>query len=198
MAVQRTAYFGTFVHSKSLTELEISHNSLICVDEYGKIAAVEKDLPSVFAVGAVLGKLGWTTEEKAKEKPQASHLEHLNGREEHGGHVHDVEECRHCGEFQSDDYSMEGLEHVGNGVRVLENGVDGHGTTKNDDDTENGPVANENEHVPNGHASNGAVPKSKPEVKLVISGKEEFFFPGFIGPFLLSFPFLSFPPFLQD
>lgn len=165
MAVSRTAYFGTFVHSKSLEELEISHNSVICVDEHGKIAAVERDLPNVSAVGAVLEKLRWISEEKGEEKPQEQHIEHVNGHAEHGGHVHHDGECMHYDEHHSDNDSMEGLEHVGNGVLVLENSVNGH--------------------VPNGHAAKGAVAESRPEVKLVMCGKEEFFFPGFIGPFLL-------------
>ena len=155
------------MHSKSLEELEISHNSVICVDEYGKIAAVERNLSSVFAVGQVLDKLGWTGEEQVvEEKAQVQHVEHVNA---HESHVHHDGECGHCDEHHSDVDSMEGLEHVGNGVHVLENGLNGHTTIG---------------HVTNGngvHLTNGELFKSRPEVQLVMCGKEEFFFPGFIG-----------------
>ncbi|KAJ4993974.1 guanine deaminase [Stagonosporopsis vannaccii] len=42
--IQRTIYLGTFVHSRSLTELEICENGAIGVDENGTIAFVEKEL----------------------------------------------------------------------------------------------------------------------------------------------------------
>ena len=166
MAGTRTAYYGTFVHSKSLEELEISHNSVICVDEYGKISAVERNLSSVFAVGPVLEKLGWSRNEKAEEKPQVQHVEHV-------GQTHHDGECRHDDEHHSDDGSdnMEGLEHVGNGVHVMENGVNGHAATTNG-------------HSANGHVHGTAIgqaSKQRSEVKLVMCGKEQFFFPGFIG-----------------
>lgn len=166
MVTTRTAYYGTFVHSKSLDELEISHNSVICVDEYGKIVAVERNLTSVFAVGQVLERVGWTGEKKAEEKPQVQHIEHVSG---HADHIHHDEECRHCDEHHSDDDSMEGLEHVGNGVHVLENGVKAPST---------------NGHSTNGNGvshTNGKTATTKPGVKLVMCGKEEFFFPGFVG-----------------
>lgn len=166
MAGTRTAYYGTFVHSKSLEELEISHNSVICVDEYGKIAAVERNLSSVFAVGPVLEKLRWSGDEKAEVKPQVQHVEHVK-------HTHHDGECEHYDEHHSEDGSdsMEGLEHVGNGVHVLENGVNGHAATTNGLST--------NGHV-NG-TTNGQVSKQRTEVTLVMCGKEQFFFPGFIG-----------------
>lgn len=176
----RTAYFGTFVHSKSLEKLEISRNSVICVDEHGKIAAVERHLSSVFAVSKVLEKLGWTGDENVEGKPQVQHVEHVIGHREHAAHIHH-EEYRHYDEHHSDDGSdsMEGLEHVGNGVHALENGVNGHSGTTNSHST--------NSHV-NG-TTNGQVSKQRPEVTLVMCGPEEFFFPGFIGMSLSFFPF---------
>jgi|SRR5690242_12447604 len=46
--IQRTIYLGTFVHSKSLTELDICENGAIGVDESGTIAFVEKELDLEF------------------------------------------------------------------------------------------------------------------------------------------------------
>lgn len=40
---EKTLYIGTFIHSISLTELEVCENGVIGVDERGKIAFVEKD-----------------------------------------------------------------------------------------------------------------------------------------------------------
>lgn len=55
---------GTFVHSKSRTDLEILHNAAVAVDTTGKIAAVEKDCGSVDAAKTqALSKLGWNEEE---------------------------------------------------------------------------------------------------------------------------------------
>ncbi|OAA80871.1 guanine deaminase [Akanthomyces lecanii RCEF 1005] len=51
---------GTFVHSKSRRELDIFHNGAVAVDANGKIAAVERDCPSVEAAKTqALSKLGW-------------------------------------------------------------------------------------------------------------------------------------------
>lgn len=43
----RTLYYGTFVHSVSISELEICENGAIGVDSYGKIVFVEKNVESV-------------------------------------------------------------------------------------------------------------------------------------------------------
>lgn len=41
MALERTIYLGTFIHCRSLTEVEVVENGSIGVDEHGKIAFVE-------------------------------------------------------------------------------------------------------------------------------------------------------------
>lgn len=87
MAFGRTVYFGTFVHSKSLEELDISHNTAVFVDENGRIAAIERGLPNVFAVNEVLLKLGWTGA-RAEHVAQVEHIEHL---EHVGNGVHALE-----------------------------------------------------------------------------------------------------------
>ena len=40
-------YLGTFIHSKSLTEIDVLHDAAIFVDEQGKIVAIEKDIKDV-------------------------------------------------------------------------------------------------------------------------------------------------------
>lgn len=108
--MRRTAYYGTFVHSKSLEELEISHNTAVFVDENGRIAAIEKNLPSVFAAHEVLVRLGWT-----ESTGSAEHVEDVNGNGER----------RHYDELHKE---QDHLEHVGNGVHALSNGAsNGHG-----------------------------------------------------------------------
>ena len=46
MAAEKTIYSGPFVHSKSLTELDICEDGAIGVDETGKIAFVLRDRQS--------------------------------------------------------------------------------------------------------------------------------------------------------
>ncbi|KAH3973333.1 hypothetical protein HBI38_047410 [Parastagonospora nodorum] len=45
--IQKTIYLGTFVHSKSLTELDIYEHAAIGVDENGIISFIEKDIANV-------------------------------------------------------------------------------------------------------------------------------------------------------
>ncbi|KAF2772839.1 guanine deaminase [Teratosphaeria nubilosa] len=59
MGVERTIYIGPFIHSKSLSELDICPNGAIAVDEYGKIRFVSRDIKD----GQVSVDGGW---EKAK------------------------------------------------------------------------------------------------------------------------------------
>lgn len=54
--LQRAIYFGPFVHSKILQELDLCENGVIGVDEKGKIAFVERDASSA---GSQLSKPGW-------------------------------------------------------------------------------------------------------------------------------------------
>lgn len=43
MALERTIYIGPFIHSESLTELDICVNGMIGVNEDGKIAFIRRD-----------------------------------------------------------------------------------------------------------------------------------------------------------
>lgn len=56
-------YLGTFIHSKSLTEIDILNDAAIFVDEQGKIVAIEKDIKDVDGALSVCPKLGWETDE---------------------------------------------------------------------------------------------------------------------------------------
>tara|TARA_R110002060_G_scaffold29464_1_gene39842 strand:+ start:169 stop:444 length:276 start_codon:yes stop_codon:yes gene_type:complete len=60
---QKTLFLGSFVHSKSLGELEFLHDSAICVDEKGVIVAVEKGCGQDKVEEIVFPKLGWTAGE---------------------------------------------------------------------------------------------------------------------------------------
>ncbi|KAI9769964.1 MAG: hypothetical protein M1840_003674 [Geoglossum simile] len=54
--LRRNIYFGTFIHSKTLRELDIFENGAIGVDEHGKIAFVKR---AVENVGSVIAAYGW-------------------------------------------------------------------------------------------------------------------------------------------
>jgi len=56
----RSLYLGTFIHSKSLEELEFLHNSGIFVSENGKIVAIEPDCDQVKAEEVIFPTLGWS------------------------------------------------------------------------------------------------------------------------------------------
>ncbi|KAI0539311.1 guanine deaminase [Xylaria digitata] len=53
-------FFGTFIHSKSLNELEYLHNAAVCVDTSGKIVAVETDCNQQKAIETAYTRLGWS------------------------------------------------------------------------------------------------------------------------------------------
>ena len=53
---RRTIYFGTFIHSKTLHELDIFENGAVGVDEHGKIAFVER---TAGTVGSIIAAHGW-------------------------------------------------------------------------------------------------------------------------------------------
>ncbi|KAK1755561.1 Metallo-dependent hydrolase [Echria macrotheca] len=59
MAARSKIFVGTFVHSKTLGELEYLHDTVVAVDGSGKIVAVESNS----SADAVSQKLGWTTDE---------------------------------------------------------------------------------------------------------------------------------------
>jgi guanine deaminase len=66
--VKKTVYQGTFIHSKSLKELQILHDTAAFVDEKGKIVAIAGG-----AIDKQLSELGWSPEEvevKSCEKEQ--------------------------------------------------------------------------------------------------------------------------------
>ncbi|EON97688.1 putative guanine deaminase protein [Phaeoacremonium minimum UCRPA7] len=63
MAPQNQLFLGSFIHSKSLEELEFLHDAAICVDSNGKIVAVEQQCDQRKAEEAVYPKLGWTANE---------------------------------------------------------------------------------------------------------------------------------------
>jgi len=57
----KSLFLGSFIHSRSLDELEYLHDSAICVDENGVIVAIEKDCDLKKAEETLLPKLGWST-----------------------------------------------------------------------------------------------------------------------------------------
>ncbi|RWA14738.1 hypothetical protein EKO27_g340 [Xylaria grammica] len=56
-------FFGTFIHSKGLDELEYLHNAAVCVDTSGKIVAVETNCNQQKAVETLYGRLGWSLDD---------------------------------------------------------------------------------------------------------------------------------------
>ena len=54
-------FTGTFIHSKSRTELEYLHDAVVCVDENGIIAKVSRDATADVAttVKQLRESLGW-------------------------------------------------------------------------------------------------------------------------------------------
>jgi guanine deaminase len=59
-SVGKSLFLGSFIHSKSLDELEYLHDSAVCVDEHGTIVAVEKGCGLNDAEKKVFPKLGWS------------------------------------------------------------------------------------------------------------------------------------------
>jgi len=58
-ANKRTLFLGTFIHSKSLNELEYLHDTAICVDKRGVIVGIEKGVDEKKAEEILFAKLGW-------------------------------------------------------------------------------------------------------------------------------------------
>ncbi len=56
----KSLFLGSFIHSKSLDELEYLHNSAVCVDGNGVIVAIEKDYDLKKAEETLFPKLGWS------------------------------------------------------------------------------------------------------------------------------------------
>ena len=59
---RRQVFLGTFIHSKSRTELDYLHDSAVCVDEHGVIVKVERGC-GVETVTPLLESLGWSEAE---------------------------------------------------------------------------------------------------------------------------------------
>jgi guanine deaminase len=56
----KSLLLGSFIHSKSLDELEYLHDSAVCVDEKGVIVAIEKGCDLKKAEVTLFPKLGWS------------------------------------------------------------------------------------------------------------------------------------------
>lgn len=56
---KNTVFYGTFIHSKSLDELEYLHNTAVFVDKEGKIVAVERECDLTTALTIKVSELGW-------------------------------------------------------------------------------------------------------------------------------------------
>ena len=59
MTSSRSLFLGTFIHSKSLEELEFLHDTAVCVDEKGTIVAITQGCDRSKAEEIVLPRLGW-------------------------------------------------------------------------------------------------------------------------------------------
>ena len=62
-APQRTLYLGSFVHSKSLDELDYLHDTAVLVDDKGVIVAIEPKCDQTKAEETLFPNLGWKTGE---------------------------------------------------------------------------------------------------------------------------------------
>ncbi|KAL3426917.1 guanine deaminase [Phlyctema vagabunda] len=58
----RCLYVGTFIHSKSLDELEYLHETAVCVDEKGIIVALEAKCDAAHAQETLFPQLGWSAD----------------------------------------------------------------------------------------------------------------------------------------
>lgn len=56
----KSLFLGSFIHSKSLDELEYLHDSAVCVNEHGVIVAIEKGCDLKKAEEPLFSKLGWS------------------------------------------------------------------------------------------------------------------------------------------
>lgn len=59
----KSLFLGSFIHSKSLDELEFLHETAVCVDEKGVIVAIEKACDQKEAEESLFPRLGWTVAE---------------------------------------------------------------------------------------------------------------------------------------
>jgi len=59
----KSLFLGSFIHSKSLEELEFLHDTAVCVDDKGVVAAIEqigKGLDQKKAEESIYPRLGWS------------------------------------------------------------------------------------------------------------------------------------------
>ncbi len=61
-ATTNKLFWGTFIHSTKLDELEYLHDTAVCVDGAGKIVAVERGCDLATAKDAAVSKLGWDSD----------------------------------------------------------------------------------------------------------------------------------------
>lgn len=59
----KSLFLGSFIHSKSLDELEYFHDTAVAVDDKGLIVAIEKDYDQKKAEETLFPKLGWAAAE---------------------------------------------------------------------------------------------------------------------------------------
>lgn len=59
----KSLFLGSFIHSKSLDELEYLHDSAVCVDEKGTIVAIETEYDLKRAEKMLFPHLGWSAED---------------------------------------------------------------------------------------------------------------------------------------
>lgn len=69
---KNAVFYGTFIHSKKLDELEYLHKTAVFVDRDGKIVAVERDCDDLdtAAAAAVFSRLGWEADDVVTERIQ--------------------------------------------------------------------------------------------------------------------------------
>ena len=61
---RKSLYLGTFIHSKTLGELEFLHDTAVLVDERGVIVSIQPDIKDIAkAEQDVLPKIGWSRED---------------------------------------------------------------------------------------------------------------------------------------
>lgn len=61
--LKRKVFLGTFIHCKSRDELSYLFNTVVCVDDKGKITAVTENCDRARVESEVLPGLGWSLEE---------------------------------------------------------------------------------------------------------------------------------------
>jgi guanine deaminase len=59
----KSLFLGSFIHSKSLDELEFLHETAVCVDDKGVIVAIEKACDQKKTEETLFPKLGWAVGE---------------------------------------------------------------------------------------------------------------------------------------